>query len=728
MAAKGALLATFFQESEDLLEVVADSFEVMGSGESDSETINSVFRAVHSIKGGAAAFGLKYLVDFAHCLENLLDDLRTEKVQISQPLCVLLVECGDQLFQLVEGARGDQSTANAANPGLFEALDQACAAKVPAGASDADPHVDAVPDLAFTPQVLDLGLDIDRESGSEDPSAGQFETIATDRQDSVYEICLSPSRGLFSCGNDPLRIIAALHDLGKLHVCADISNLSTLSEMDCADSCLGWHFTLETGKPRTEILSVFSFIEDCVSITGVNTELNLSAIAPDQSPDSEPITPENVMASPTKAIKTALGATGPVNPNLTGSDAAGPAHKPRSIRVDLERVDRLINLVGELVISEAMLTQTLSASGKPLTNGADAALSQLKRLSSEIQERIMAIRAQPVKPLFQRMSRIAREAAKSIDRSIQVKLKGEATEIDKTVIERLADPLTHMIRNAVDHGIEPSADRIAAGKPGHGTICITASHRSGQVIIDVSDDGAGIDRAQVLARAVERGLAHSDMDPASPEVLNLLFAPGFSLAKKVTNLSGRGVGMDVVLNMIRELGGRVSIASELGMGSTVTISLPLTLAVVSGMLVRVGTETLVIPATSLRESLRASPSHLHYIGSGDPMLSLRGAVLPLVDLSFFLGYRAAKRDVTNKPLLIVESASGRQLGLIVDETLGQREVVIKRIDGPFGRPPGISAATILGNGRIALIVDIDRCMGLPSHAEHETNHTVLEEA
>jgi two-component system chemotaxis sensor kinase CheA len=311
-----------------------------------------------------------------------------------------------------------------------------------------------------------------------------------------------------------------------------------------------------------------------------------------------------------------------------------------------------------------------------------------------------------------------REAAVAVGREVRLVTEGEATEVDKTVIERLADPLTHMLRNAVDHGIEPPETREAAGKTRQGTVHLSAAHRSGLVVIEIADDGAGIDPARVRAKAVERGILAPEAELGDQEALNLVFEPGFSTAGAVSNLSGRGVGMDVVRTEIHALGGRVSLRSAPGRGTTVTISLPLTLAVVEGMLVEVAGETLVVPSTALRETLRASDAAIHRLGAGGPVLSMRGELIPLLDLGAALGYRATPPESEGTAILLVESFAGQRVALSVDRILGQREVVIKGLTENYGQVPGIAAATILGDGRIALIIDVDEVAD-PERAQRE---------
>jgi two-component system chemotaxis sensor kinase CheA len=386
-----------------------------------------------------------------------------------------------------------------------------------------------------------------------------------------------------------------------------------------------------------------------------------------------------------------------------------------TIRVDLDRVDRLINMVGELVINQAMLAQAIESCGLGgVGSDVGMGLDDLKQLSREIQEGVMAIRAQPVKPLFDRMHRIIRETAEASGKAARLVTEGEATEVDKTVVEKLADPLTHMIRNAVDHGLESAADRRAAGKPAEGTIRLGAQHRSGRVIISLSDDGAGIDRARVRQIAVDKGLIAEDQDLTPAEIDNLLFLPGFSTAKELSRLSGRGVGLDVVKSAISDLGGRVSIQSVPGQGATFSISLPLTLAVLDGMIVRVAGQQLVVPITAIIETLRPDQTTMQSIGPTDRVIAVRGAYVPVVDIGARLGFRPPLAQFDDAVIVLVEADHDVRVALAVDAIQDQRQVVIKSLQGNYGPVPGIAAATVLGDGRIALILDTNALAGAAS--------------
>lgn len=394
-------------------------------------------------------------------------------------------------------------------------------------------------------------------------------------------------------------------------------------------------------------------------------------------------------------------------PAEADAQAGGRGGGNATVRVDLDRVDRLINLVGELVINQAMLSQSVIESGLANSSAIAVGLDEFKHLTREVQESVLAIRAQPVKSLFQRMARIVREAADTTDKAVRLVTEGEMTEVDKTVIERLADPLTHMIRNAVDHGLERTEDRIARGKSGEGTVRLTAEHRSGRVLIEITDDGAGINRERVQQIAIDKGLIPADSALSNAEIDNLLFLPGFSTAKTVSDLSGRGVGMDVVKRSIASLGGRIAIASTPGEGTCFSISLPLTLAILDGMIVSVANETVVVPLSAILEMLKPDPGQIHPLGASETVVQVRSEFVPVIDVGHQLGFGAPRRDCRDGVMLLIETSDGERRALVVDAIQDQRQVVIKGLEENYGEVSGIAAATILGDGRIALILDTD---------------------
>ena len=412
-----------------------------------------------------------------------------------------------------------------------------------------------------------------------------------------------------------------------------------------------------------------------------------------------PVSAVSAPSNPAPAIASAAG---------VAPDAAhGAAAQQATIRVDLDRVDRLIDLVGELVINQAMLAQRVTESGVPRSSNIAMGLDDLEHLTREIQDSVMAIRAQPVKSVFQRMPRLVREVAAMTGKQVRLVTEGEGTEVDKTVIERLTDPITHMIRNAIDHGLERPEVRVAAGKGPEGTVRLSAAHRSGRIVIEVSDDGKGIDRPRVRQIAIDKGLIEVDSNLSDEDVDNLIFMPGFSTASSVSDISGRGVGMDVVKRSIQGLGGRIAITSRPGQGSTFTLSLPLTLAVLDGMVVSVCDHTLVAPLTAIIESLQPKAQDVRAIGPDAYVIAIRDTYTPLIDVGAMLGYRTTPLDPTKGVALLVEGEGGARAALMVDAIQGQRQVVIKSLEANYRQVEGIAAATILGDGRVALILDVD---------------------
>jgi two-component system chemotaxis sensor kinase CheA len=481
----------------------------------------------------------------------------------------------------------------------------------------------------------------------------------------------------------------------------DLSALPDWEGPDAMAPGLGWTLRLATQESETVLHEIFDFVEGLC-------ELDISPF--DVAPEPEDLPP--LMAAPlvpvpgSGAPPPAASAAPKQDPAPGGDAAEGRGPKP-TLRVDLDRVDRLINSVGELIINQAMIAQRLQDMALASDDDVSLHVEDYRLLARDIQEAVMAIRAQPVKPLFQRMSRILREAAEATGKSARLLTFGENTEVDKTVIERLADPLTHMIRNAVDHGLEGPEARRAAGKDGTGTIRLGAAHRSGSVIITIRDDGAGLNRPRILDIARRKGLVAPDTDLADAEIDGLLFLPGFSTASSVSNLSGRGVGLDVVRNAVAALGGRISIASVPGQGTEFTISLPLTLAVMDGMVVSVAGHTMVVPITSILETIRPAPGDLHRVGTEDSLLSIRGRFIPTVDVARSLGFTDPSARADFPLLLLVEGENQSQCALVVDAVHDQRQVVIKGLDSNYGQVPGVSAATVLGDGQIALILDPD---------------------
>ncbi|WP_322895399.1 MULTISPECIES: chemotaxis protein CheA [unclassified Yoonia] len=650
MTGDTAMRDVFFEECEDLIAALSEGLTAMHDGHTDDETVNAVFRAVHSVKGAAGAFALDDLVSFAHRFETVLDAVRSHRLSLDDRLLHVLQRSGDVLADLIDSARDDQ----------------------PANAAQVDPVLAQLQSfLGDTPQATEEFV-FEAVTLSFDPPP---------QPASTHIVSFRPSTAFYTSGNDPVLIINALCALGPARVTVDTAHLPpTLDALRWQDGLLGWQVEVDGLATDLPILEIFQFVDDLCALH--------IALRDDTSP-----------GDPTQ--------TEPAPRPDTQSEATDRSSKrpATSLRVDPERVDRLINAVGELIINQSVISQRLQEAHLPNTAELFSDLDDYKLLAREIQEGVMAIRAQPVKPLFQRMLRIAREAADVTGKLVEFTTDGDATEVDKTVVERLADPLTHMIRNAIDHGIETPEKRVAAGKPRHGNLRLSARQRSGSIVIEIADDGAGLDRPRIRDIAISKGLIAEDAQLTETEIDHLLFAPGFSTAKAVTNLSGRGVGMDVVKTTITALGGRVAIASVTGQGTTFAITLPLTLAVMDGMIINLGGQTMVVPIASILETIRPKSADLSQIGLNTTLLRIRGEYVPVIDLAERMGHATPPRDMTERVLLLIQTDSMPQCALAVDDIFDQRQVVVKSMQGNYGEITGISGATILGDGKIALIID-----------------------
>ncbi|MGH1414099.1 MAG: chemotaxis protein CheW [Pelagimonas sp.] len=713
---------TFFEECEELLEALVEGLSQMEEASDDMEVINAVFRSVHSIKGGAGAFALDRLVNFAHTFETVMDRVRDREISVDEKLMALFHRSGDQLSDLVASARDESDLDPTAESGIVKELEGYLDPKAAAEEFDfAAVTLDFDGPAAI--ELPDIPMDIEPSEEEQAPS------------ESVFDIHFKPERSLYENGHEPLLLFDALAELGTLSVEADLSKLPNFDSFDPNDAVIAWNMTLVTSESETTLHDVFEFVEGlCELQISMNSEAQSApkpkalpvetVTEPDPVQLAEPVAtvqedsqPNATTSVDTPAAKPEIPVPGKnvPTPAPAVSNAAAPKEsrgpKP-TLRVDLDRVDRLINTVGELIINQAMISQRIEELDLPTVAHLTNELEAYKLLARDIQEGVMAIRAQPVKPLFQRMSRIVREASDATHKKAKLVTVGDSTEVDKTVIERLADPLTHMIRNAVDHGLETAETREAAGKDPVGTIRLSAAHRSGSVFIEISDDGAGLNRERILAKAIEKNLVAPEVELSEPEIDNLLFLPGFSTAGQVSNLSGRGVGMDVVKNAVQALGGRVSISSAPGKGTTFTIVLPLTLAVMDGFVISVGNQTMVIPISSILETIRPNSKDIHIVGTDSQVVSVRGSYVPIVDVAHSLGLQEEKSLETNGILLLVATESQDLTAMRVAAIHDQRQVVIKSLESNYTAIPGVSAATILGDGKIALILDPEELIKL----------------
>ena len=719
MDAFEAIKVTFFQECDELLAELESKLMLLEQGQTDLETINAVFRAVHSVKGGAGAFGLEALVRFAHVFETLMDELRAGRKPCDPVTIKTLLRASDVLADHVQAAQGlVPEVDEARSAGLvaeMELLTHGGEAPAPVVEEDED-------DFGFTPMAFDMALD-EPLAPLPEPASG-------------WRIELRPHGRMYASANETGLLLRELGRLGPTTVVLDDSQLPALDALAVEEGWLAWTVELHAAVDEATVREVFDFVEaDCdltitplgapaaadfvfeeegAAVLPASDDLDIAALLARVQGDAaaEPLAPLAPLSAPEAAPATPASVPTPASTPAPAVASAPTAPAPVTIRVDLDRVDRLINAVGELVIQQAMLSQRVLESGLARSSGIALGLEDLELLTREIQDSVMAIRAQPVKSVFQRMPRLVREVADMTHKQVRLVTAGEDTEVDKTVVERLAEPITHMLRNAIDHGLETPAERLAAGKSPEGVVRLAALHRSGRIVIEISDDGRGINRERVKKIAVDKDLIAADAVLSDEQVDNLIFLPGFSTADAVSDISGRGVGMDVVKRSIHALGGRISISSAPGKGSTFTLSLPLTLAVLDGMVTTAAEQTLIAPLPAIVESLTPQAADLHHVGGLDPVIRFRDAYVPVVDVALVMGFRDAPMDPTQGIAVIVETESGQRAALLLDAIQGQRQVVIKSLETNYQQVEGVAAATILGDGRVALILDVDTLVAI----------------
>lgn len=711
MSSLAELKNTFFEECSELLQELELGLTDLREERGSEDTVHALFRAVHSIKGGAGVFGFDNLIGFAHVLETVLDAVRRGDLDAGPEVIDVLFNANDILSDLVTMARSGQ----APQPGFGDDCRGALERLIGKDGSEGDAGGDMADfdGIDFVPVRFDDGDDDNADAGN------------------TFAITFRPKQDMLKKANEPLFILRELRSRGELDLVVELGNLPPLTEMEPDFPYLGWTGTLRTQASRAEIEEIFEFVAgDCeleiVDVSpapGSPPALDEPApqIVPDAGmPDLQP-TP-SVAAMP--EAKPELPAEKPAmaaDKAAAGDGGKAPVAQAAAttIRVDLDKVDRVVNMVGELVIAQAMLGQVVQELPEAMSARMSQILEEVTHHTRELKDSVMSMRAQPVKSVFQRMPRLVRELSAKTGKKVALEMRGETTEVDKTIIERLSDPLTHIIRNSCDHGIETPDVRLAAGKPDEGTIILSAEHRGGRIVIEIKDDGAGINSERVLKKARERGLVSADAVLPEDEVNNLIFMPGFSTAETVSDISGRGVGMDVVRRNIQDLGGRINLKSERGKGMTIQLTLPLTLAVMDGMVVRVGAETYVLPMAAIVECLRPGQSEVHNLLGTHGTLHLRGEIVPMVHLGDALGVPATLNS-GDGVVIIIEAGEGIKLGLAVDDLLGHQQVVIKSIEENYGTVPGIAAATILGNGRVAFILDCEKIYDLACETMNNT--------
>lgn len=704
-----AFSQTFFDEADELLANMEQHLLELDPQAPDIETLNAIFRAAHSIKGGAATFGFKILQETTHLLENLLDDARRQEMKLSTEIINLFLETKDIMQEQLDAYKSSQEPDAESYEYICKALRQ-------------------------------LAEEAQREAqqngatGQAEQGAGAAPPAASE---STVRVCLSKLK--------EKEVPLMLEELG--HLGEIKASQQTENSLDV---------TLDTTASKDEISSVLCFVVEPEQITFPALETTTppaaaaaqpapaasaaaeakpaaaatpspapAATAAEKSP--EPAHPEEHPASIEDAAATAAATAAALAAKSRANHAHAKNSEATNIRVAVEKIDQLVNLVGELVITQSMLAQR-SGDLDPVIHGELInSMGQLERNARDLQESVMSIRMMPMEFVFSRFPRLVRDLAGKLNKQVELTLLGSSTELDKSLSEHIIDPLTHLVRNSLDHGIEPPEVRIAAGKPACGNLTLSAEHQGGNICIEVTDDGAGLNREKILAKATAQGMAvHENMTDA--EVAMLIFAPGFSTAEKVTEVSGRGVGMDVVKRNIQEMGGHVEVHFRRGKGTTIRILLPLTLAILDGMSVRVKDEVFILPLNAVMESLQPKAEDLHPVAGGEQVLQVRGEYLPLVELCHVFDVAGAKTDATQGIVVILQTA-GRRYALLVDQLIGQHQVVVKNLESNYRKVPGISAATILGDGSVALIVDVSALQTLnkeklQTHEELKSEATV----
>jgi two-component system chemotaxis sensor kinase CheA len=650
-----ATIQMFFEEAADLLRDFEEGLLRLERDGGDAELVNRVFRDIHTIKGTSGMLGYEHIAAFTHVLEDVLQRLRKGQLAVAPMIIDTLLGSTDVLRMLVQAAKSGETPDTARVDDMMAALRAHITPPTAPAPAAAEPAVAAA------------------------PAAPAAQAPAT--EPTTYAIGFVPPRDLLVRGLDPLRLIDALGELGEVSdVVTDTEALPALGDMDPETAYVGFRCRLQTTRARQDVEAVFEFVPP-----GAAT-IEAVAVSGTPEPVAEPAAPERRERRDRRQ-----------------DDAPGIDNS--TIRVATAKVDRLINLVGELVVTQSMVAQLVTQFTPDSLDQLQEAVAQMDRHARDLQERVMAVRMLPIRTVFNRFPRVARDLAAARGKQVMLEMRGEDTELDKSVIEQIADPLTHLVRNAVDHGLESPAARRAAGKPETGRVVLRAYQQGGNIYIEISDDGKGLDRGRPVAKAVEMGLIEADDTLTDDEAYRLIFRPGLSTAERITEVSGRGVGMDVVAQNIEALGGSIAIHTERDRGTTFRVKLPLTLAILDGQALRVGDQLYILPISSIVESVRPRGGDLHTMLGGAETISLRGQVLPMIRLHRVFGVRPLTEDPTHALVVIVEH-EGRKVALLVDELLGQQQVVIKSLETNFQRMEGIAGATILGDGHVALILDI----------------------
>ena len=717
----------FLEESFDNIDLMESNLLELENGNVNQETIDSIFRGAHSIKGGAGIFNFEEIVHFAHLMETLLDEIRKKERLITQSLIDLLLRSVDALRMMLSALQEDndydkeeiQACQNALKTQRQEnTIDEF------AEPSELTTPIESMPFMAEPLQTDSTQLPLTKDKG--------------------WHIVFKPDLSMLKTGNDPINLFNELVCLGDLEVSVDTSQVPAFSDLDVQACYFSWQLTLYTDVERHVIEDIFEWVED-------ECELHITALeSPSPAPPSTPshadrdvfdkneeseISPDTPLPDDGEAAfdkaedsKTASSAA-PFKETVFDEEKSNSCSEKRkeffqdwgadehtkssyhhateanSIRVSIDKIDDLINMVGELVITQSMLDQFKDNFDNPRISQLREGLLQLERNSRELQESVMRIRMLPISFSFNRFPRLIHDLSLQLGKKVELKLSGEQTELDKIVLEKINDPLVHLVRNALDHGIESPAQRLAAGKYEQGLLHLHAFHQGSNIIIKISDDGAGFDLEKIRAKAIQQGLLNSEEYPSKEQLYEFIFHPGFSTVTQVNNLSGRGVGMDVVRRNIRALSGTIEVQSKKGQGSTFSIRLPLTLAILDGQLVRVGQEIYILSLLSIIESLRINCALVNSYTGTTEVYRLRDEYIPILRLYDLFGMTPGTTQLEQGILVIVEG-DGKKIGLFVDELLSQQQIVIKSLEKNYKKIQSISGATILGDGSVALILDV----------------------
>lgn len=689
----------FFEECFEGLEAMESGLLNLDMGDIDHEVINTIFRGAHSIKGGSGTFGFTVVADFTHIMETLLDEMRDGRRKVTQTAVNVLLGSVDCLREMLASIQNNQPVAEASVSKYMAALEAELHGSDVASTQSVTSHAPAAP-----APIEDT------------PPTSSDEEIVDEPEEHGWKIAFCPYLDLLKTGNDPVRMFRELAELGQFSASPNVQDVPSLDELDPEECNISWDLKVLGDCTLDEVKEIFNWVEgDCEldiqpiankpkkPVAAKKAESEQVQAAPvATAPIPEPVapTPPEEAEAP-KPAKAAVATIGDSDLNKTSAKASS------SIRVDTSKIDALINMVGEVVITQSMLGLVGENFSMDKLDQLKKGLAQLERHTRDLQQSVMNIRMLPISFVFSRFPRLVHDISSKLGKKIELKLVGENTEIDKSVVELINDPLVHLIRNSLDHGIEMPDKRVAAGKPETGTIELKAYHRGGHIVIEITDDGNGMDKKKLIEKAREKGILDDTTQLTDKQAFELIFMPGFSTAEKLTDISGRGVGMDVVRRNIEALGGNIDITSELGKGTTIAIHLPLTLAILDGQSVAVGDETYIVPLVSIIESINITEKMLNKVAGKGETFRLRDQYIPIIRMQQI--FNVQSKNATNKNaegVIVVVEGQGVLCGLFVDDLLGQQQVVIKSLEANYRRVEGVSGATILGDGSVALILDV----------------------